>query len=221
MQAFIFRAFEAVGVETSGESGGALVLVVLAIGAALTLFGFALVQAAIACALVEIDEGRSPRAIDAYRLATRRLRPLLGAVAIFVTMWVLLSSTAVLLPVAIWLAIRWCLVVQAVELDGKLALPSIRRSATLVRRRWFRTASLVGVGAALAILTGPLLGAVLIVLTEAPLAWLNVVAGVVYAVALPFVALVTSYVYLDARVRSEVDAPEPKELAAEITLHPA
>ena len=108
------------------------------------MFGFALVQAAIACALVEIDEDRSPRAIDAYRLAARRLRPLLGSVAIFVTMWVLLSSTAVLLPVAIWLAIRWCLVVQAVELDGKLALPSIRRSAMLVRRRWFRTASLVG-----------------------------------------------------------------------------
>ena len=58
-------------------------------------------------------------------------------------------------------------------------------------------------------------------LTEAPLAWLNVVAGVVYAIALPFVALVTSYVYLDARVRTEVEAPEPKELAAEITLHPA
>jgi len=37
------------------------------------------------------------------------------------------------------------------------------------------------------------------------LALLNVVSGVVYALAMPFVALTTSYVYFDARARAELD----------------
>ena len=67
--------------------------------------------------------------------------------------------------------------------------------------------------------SGPLLGALLIILTSAPLPLLNVVAGVVYALAMPFVALTTSYVYFDARTRRELE-PErgPDELPAEIPL---
>jgi hypothetical protein len=88
-----------------------------------------------------------------------------------------------------------------------------------VYRRWFKVASLVGVSAASAFLLGPLVGAVLIFLTDTPLATLNVIAGVVYALALPFVALVTAYVYFDARTRVELQAaPGPDELPAEIEV---
>ena len=98
-------------------------------------------------------------------------------------------------------------------------MAALRRSAQLVRGRWLRTASLVGAGAVLALAAGPLLGALLIILTDAPFALLNVVAGIVYALAMPFVALVTSYVYFDARVREELaPAEEPTELPAEIEL---
>ncbi len=77
----------------------------------------------------------------------------------------------------------------------------------------------MGVSALLALLAGPLLGAILIFLTETPLALLNVVAGIVYALALPFVALVTAYVYCDARARAELEPNErPTELLAEISL---
>ena len=79
--------------------------------------------------------------------------------------------------------------------------------------------SLVGVSAAIALLMGPLLGAILIVLTDTPLAFLNIVAGIVYAVALPFVGLVTAYVYFDSRARMELEHVErPSELPAEIQL---
>ena len=47
------------------------------------------------------------------------------------------------------------------------------------------------------------------------------VAGVVYALAMPFVALTTAYVYFDRRTRLELE-PEreshPSELPAEIQL---
>ena len=59
----------------------------------------------------------------------------------------------------------------------------------------------------------------MIFVTEAPLGLLNIVAGVVYALALPFVALVTAYVYFDARARDELEpADQPAELPAEIQL---
>ena len=104
---------------------------------------------------------------------------------------------------AIWLGGRWLLLAQAVELEGMSAVGGLRRSSALVRGRWLRVASLVGVGALIALVLGPFLGALLILLTSAPLALMNVVAGVVYALTMPFVALTTSYVYFDsARARS-------------------
>ena len=48
-------------------------------------------------------------------------------------------------------------------------------------------------------------------------------AGIsLYRVAMPFVGLVTSYVYFDARARVELEPIErPSELPAEIKLEPA
>ena len=219
VQATVLQASNVVGIETEGESTGLLVLLVLGIGTTLTLVGLALVQAATACALVRIDAGESIGPVQAYRLALVQIRPLLGAVAIVVAVWVGLSATAILIPVAIWLVIRWALFAQVVELEDQPAAGALRRSSRLVRGRWLRVASLVGIGALLTLAAGPLLGGLLILATDAPLPLLNLVAGVVYALAMPFVALTTSYVYFDARTRVELEpADDPKELPAEIEL---
>jgi hypothetical protein len=219
LQALVLGGFGLVGVDTSGEGAGALVLILLAIGLIFTLLGLALVQAATACALLRIDAGEEIGPVEAYRQALARVRPLLRALGIAVGVWVALTATAILSPVAIWLAIRWSLLAPIVELENRSGVDTLRRSGELVRGRWLRVASLVGVGTALALLAGPLLGALLILLTDAPPALLNVVAGVVYALALPFVALTTAYVYFDARTRFELDpVSEPGELPAEIEL---
>ena len=48
---------------------------------------------------------------------------------------------------------------------------------------------------------------------------MNVVAGLIYALTMPFVALTTAYVYFDARVRSELTGEgAPTRLPAEISL---
>ena len=219
VQAAVLGGFGLVGVDVSGEAAGAIVLFITALGISLALFGLALLQGATTCALVRVDEGGSIGPVEAYRLTLAKSRALFGSVSMAVVAGVLLVGTGFLIPVAAWLAVRWSFLAQAIVLEDAPAVGSLRRSGRLVRRRWLRVALLVGVGGLLALLAGPLIGALLILLTDAPLALMNVLAGIVYALALPFVALVTTYLYFDARVRQELPIErDPDELPAEIAL---
>ncbi len=218
LQALVFGGFGLAGVDVSGEGAGALVVIMVAIGTSLTLLGISLVQAATACALVRIDESASIGPVAAYRAAFRQTRPLLGGIAIAVAAWVALSATVFLIPVAIWLAVRFSLLAQVVELEDASAVGALRRSSALVRGRWWRVASLVGVGSLIPLAVGPLLGVLLILVIDAPLGLANLVAGVINALAMPFVALVTTYLYLDARTRLELEPEDERdELPAEIS----
>jgi hypothetical protein len=218
LQWLLLSALDLVG-SVTGDLAGVFAYVAIVMGATLTLLGLALVMAATSCALVELDAGRPVGPVMAYRLALRRIRPLLRAVALFVVMWVALTSTVVLIPFALWFAVRWALLAPVAELEDRGGRDALRRSAELVRGHWLRVGSLVVLGGMLALLSGPLLGALLIFVWNSSLVLLNLVAGIVYAVALPFVALVTSYVYFDARTRHELEPREAiDELPAEIAL---
>jgi hypothetical protein len=209
------------GFSTTGEIAGGSALLALIVGTTLALLGLGLVQAATACALVEIDGGRPVSAMFAYRMALGRFRPLLAALGIFVAAWVVLTATTFLIPVALWLAVRWCLLAPAAMLEEHRGRSALRRSGELVRGRWWRTASLVGLSAAISLGAGPLLGALLIFVVDLPLATINIIAGIVYAAALPFVALVTAYVYFDARTTLALEpALDQRELPAELELSP-
>jgi hypothetical protein len=206
----------------TGNLAGSLAYLALVVGTTLTLLGLALVQAATACALIELDAGRDVGPVGSYRLALRRIRPLLGAIAIFVAVLVVLTTTVVGIPVAVWLGVRWSLLAPVVELEDRRPYEALRRSGSLVRGRWIRVGSLVGVSGLLALAAGPLIGALLIFVSDTSLALLNIVAGIVYAIALPFVALVTAYVYFDARARLELEPRDVRtELPAEVTIEPA
>ena len=222
LQWLAFEVLGFLGIAGTGEGAGASALVLVVIGTALALLGLSLVQAATACALVEIDAGRPVNVVSAYAAAFRFVRPLLAAVGLLVLAWVVLTATTFLIPVAIWLAVRWCLLAPVVALESVGGSAALRRSAQLVRRRWWRTASLVGLSAAISLGAGPLLGALLIFVVDLPLATINLVAGLVYAAALPFVGLVTAYVYFDARTRVELEpVVDQQELPAEIELSQA
>ncbi|HXV03377.1 MAG TPA: hypothetical protein VFP24_07380, partial [Gaiellaceae bacterium] len=118
LQWLVFEALDLVGLASTGEGAGASALVLLLIGTALALLGLALVQAATACALVEIDAGRPVNVVSAYATAFGFVRPLLAAVGWLVLAWAALTATTLLIPVAIWLAVRWCLVAPVVMLEG-------------------------------------------------------------------------------------------------------
>jgi hypothetical protein len=219
LQALLLHTTSVLGLEAGHGSGGPVAFVALALGTTLTLLGLGLVQAATAKAVLEIDAGRRVRPLQAYRLSLVRAPQLIGALLIAVVAVSLLASSLYLLPIAVWLAGRWALVVPVVELEDGGALAALRRSRHLVRGHWLKVSSLVIAGGGLVLVLGPLVGALLILATSAPLWLVNVVAGAIYALAMPIVALTTAYLYFDCRVRDELRTEEIGDrLPAEIGL---
>ncbi len=219
LQTLLLHGTSVLGIESGAEGNGFLAFVVLAIGTALTLLALGVVQAATARALVEVDQGRAVGPVRAYWLARDSIRPLLGALVIADLVVSLLASSIYLLPFAVWLAGRWALIAPSIELERLSAVSGLQRSSRLVRGAWFKVASLIVAGAVLAIIVGPLVGVTLIFVTAAPFWLVNLVAGLIYSVTMPLVAIATAYVYFDRRVENElaVDA-EVAELPAEIEL---
>ena len=70
----------------------------------------------------------------------------------------LLSTAIVLIPIAVWLAVRWSLIVPAIELEGRVAFEGAAAErvscAALAEGRLAHVA-----GAAIAVVAGPLVGA--------------------------------------------------------------
>ena len=94
----------------------------------LTLLALALVQAACARAIAMIDARQEVGVREVYRLSFDSVLPLLGALAVAVGVLTGLSASILLLPIAIWLAVRWALIVPVVELEEHSGLGALRRS---------------------------------------------------------------------------------------------
>jgi hypothetical protein len=219
LQALVLHGTGALGVQTTGQNTSVVAFLVLAASTALTLFGLGLVQAVTARALVELDAGRRVGPISAYRLALRRIGPLFAALVVATIVVSLFAASAYGIPVAIWLAGCWALFPPAIELEDVAALGSLRRSGRLVRGHWLKVAFLIVLGGAVVLLVGPILGVLLILATDTPFWLVNLVAGVVYTVTMPFLGLVTAYAYFDARVRVELaDEPDLSVRPAEISI---
>ena len=133
------------------------------IGTTLTLAGLGLVQAATASAIARSTRARPSSPLRAYRLALGTAPAAARRAGIAVPIVAVLGAArSLLVPVAMWLAVRWALVAHAVELEGRSAFDALRRSGELVRGRWLKVASLVVLGAGIALALGPLVGALLI-----------------------------------------------------------
>ncbi len=213
----IVEATRVAGVPNEGEGSGLLVAIGVSAAVALVVAGVGLVQAATVRALIALDAGERISPLEAYR-RVRHVRPLIGALALAAAAVVLLGLTIFLVPVALWLAGRWALLVPATELEGRRPVRSLRRSAELVRGHWWKVATLTVFSILIAGLLGPLIGALLILGASAPLPLVNIVAGIVLWAAMPFIALTSAYAYFDARATIELaDPPAPDELPEEIT----
>ncbi len=222
VQWLLFRvALLAPLVDEAGERNAFVDALAFGLGLTFTLLGFALVQAATARALIEIDAGRPVTAISAYRAVLPRLRALVPALLILVAVQVVLDLTVVLVPVAVFLLVRWSLIGSVAAIEGGTSVGLLRRSAALARGHWWRVASISLGVTAVALLLGPAIGVLVLLASGAAFDLVNLIAALVYVTALPFAATASAYLYFDLRVRHETGpAPEvrgeelPPELPA-------
>jgi hypothetical protein len=198
-------------------------LVVLVAGLVLTALSpvtLALGQAATMFAARAIDEGRPVGPLRAYAGALRRAVPLLLTLAGLGVVLLVLTVTVVLIPLALVLLVLSLLVTPVVLFEHVSGWKAVKRSAHLVRRNWLKVVVLVALTNGLVLAIGPLLGTALILGTSLPFAVSNAIAGIVYALFIPLVALNTVYVYADIVVRDELEprAEKVPQLPAEATL---
>jgi hypothetical protein len=165
------------------------------------LFASVIATGAVAVILSELDAGRVMPAGQAYRRVLRRRRFLTRGMMTELGTVLLLTITVVGIPFAVDRFVRWSLFAEACMLDDLSAPYSLRRSSHLVRGHWWRTFGFTAVVDVLAILSGPLFGVGLLLLTDHSLNFINLAAALVYTVTVPYAAIQLTLYYFDLEAR--------------------
>jgi hypothetical protein len=195
--------------------GPATVILAVLIGTLAGVIAAAAVTAAVAAALAELDAGHRVTAVEACRIAWRDRRALAGATGRQFVISVLLVVTVIGIPYAIYRLIRTSLFAQACVLERDTARDSLRTSANLTRGQWWRTFGFTALIDALAILSGPIFGVAILLLTSQSLTFINITGALVYAVTVPCAAIALTLYYFDLQARQTDDVP--REAAAALS----
>ncbi|MET0461184.1 MAG: hypothetical protein ABW195_18180, partial [Ilumatobacteraceae bacterium] len=169
------------------------------IASAVIVLPYTLISALVAGVLDDTGDARADIGA-AWRGVRRRAGALVTALLLAVVSVVLVSFTVVGLPIAVWLFVRWLFLPQAVVLEHRGGRAALARSARLVRRRWWHTALVAAVTLGIVSAFGLAVGLVLLVLvTGLPLWALSAVVAACNILAMPYGALVMTYLYGNAR----------------------
>lgn len=109
----------------------------------------------------------------------------------------LLVLTVIGIPLAVYYFIRTSLFAQACVLGDQTAVGSLRASARLTRRHWWRTFGFTALINVIAILAGPLLGVLVLLLTSQSLTFIDITGSIVYALVVPYAAIALTLYYFD------------------------
>lgn len=144
---------------------------------------------------------------DSLRFALRRFWPLTALLALS-TLGLAAGTLLCVIP-AIWLQGIWAVGVPALLVEERGAVDSLRRSASLVKGRFWPVLGAIVLGSLLAsvlqgVLTAPVIGLQLVGTSFGVTSLLlGVVQLVAVALTTPFVAALTAVIYIDLRVRKE------------------
>lgn len=192
-------------VALDGRHGAVTAFLAILLGGIGGLFASVIATAAVAVILSELDAGRRILAGQAYRRVFRRWRSLGRGMATELGMILLLTITVVGIPFAIHRFIRWSLFAQACMLEDLPATESLRLSSELVKGRWWRTLGFTVLVDVLAVLSGPLLGVGLLLVSDHSLNFINLAASLVYTFTVPYAAIQLTLYYFDLEARGPAE----------------
>ncbi len=210
----------------SSDVGTAVLASILIwVATALPVIGFIVIIAAGAWLVQHFDQKDEQTSLAALRRVLPRL-PLLAIplLALLIVQFVMEFSLIFGIVFAV-LVIRIALapVILGVD-DAPDARHPLLASIRLTRGHTWRTAVVVLGVAGVALLIGPSIGVLAMILTGWSFTVVNLIAAVVHTVTLSYAAIVMTYLYADLRVRKAGAEPAQKtsvELPAEIDLGPA
>jgi hypothetical protein len=163
-------------VALDGRHGAVTAFLALLVGGIGAAISSTITTAAVAAALGELEKGRRLSALDAFVMAFQRWRALAGALIRQFGSAILLTIIVIGIPFAIRRFIRWSLFAQTAMLEDRDARGALRRSKELVDGYWWRTFGVTALIDVLAALSGPLVGVVLLLVTDHSLNVINLAA---------------------------------------------
>jgi len=165
-----------------------------------------------------IRAGEKPGIRQSFRTSYRHIWTIALAILII---GVVLGALVVLIigiPIAIWLAVRWQFFGQAVILDDAgSARSALKRSREIVRGRWWPALGDSLVFQIIALLPGPFVGALLMLLGKTSVQFANVFSSVVFAITVPISIIGLTIAYLRYRDRPLAQAVREEAQPAQAT----
>jgi hypothetical protein len=164
------------------------------------ILGLAVAATAVVVGSLRLGEERVGT-MGAYRLAADHAGSLAGVLLRVAGIPLLLGTTIVGLPVAIWYFGRTAVALPACVIEGLGARAAIKRSKQVVGRQFWRVSALTTLIGAAALLVGPLVGAVVLLETDLGVLQANLLGLVVTAALMPLVGIVVTLLFFDLRAR--------------------
>jgi hypothetical protein len=162
-----------------------------------------LVTATCVHALESVARGEGPRAGRSILNGLDAFAPVFAAICLAAA-GIALGLVALIVP-GVYLAVRWYFVPQAVVVEGRRGVAALQRSGELVTDNWWRVAGIVLLANLAATLPALIIQTPLNGVAESADREVVALAGRVVAevITVPFIALISTLIYWDLRVRRE------------------
>jgi hypothetical protein len=201
-------------VALDGRRGAVTVLFSVMIGDIGIVLATVLATAWVTVVLHEMAHHRRVTVAQAVRATRHRLRPLAAATVTQYGVVLLLTLTVVGIPVAIWRYIRWSIFAQACMIEGRTGREALARSSALVHGTWWRTFAFTLLVDVLTVLSGLIVGILLLLLSARSLNFIDIASSLVFTLTVPLAAIALTLYYFDLEVRAETSrAPAPSAVA--------
>ncbi|HVL22507.1 MAG TPA: Vps62-related protein [Thermomicrobiales bacterium] len=158
----------------------------------------------------ELLAGRTPTAREVLAHERLFLRRLVQALVRPLAIIGVLSLLPLGVIPATYLTVQRVFIPHAVVLERAGPRESWGRSVRLVRRRWWRTATLTGTLAALVTIPSPVIGLLLLIFAARSVEFVNIASSLVYAVVSPFIYVATTIYFLRIRQDRMEEAAVPE-----------
>ncbi len=179
----------------NGSTSGS-VAVTLVMGSLQQFLMVLIVTPAVIVAMREIREGRRPGVIRSYVGALKALPVTLPALVVVVLIIVLGTFSIVLIPVMIYVIVRLQFYAQAAILDRRTPFTqALQQSWEVTRGNWWKSLLAGLLFQLVAIVPGPLIGLLVLIVGGSRVGFANFLSSFVYALAIPLSAIAVTMFY--------------------------